>query len=756
VEGRGDELVEQAVTMRCAIRIVLVAALALPSLPLSAQIRIAVLGDSYASGEGNPDVLGRTCVMTPPPAGGGVAGLRCGRLPGWNGRAGRGPSPLDNPCHRATAAGFVRAAEQLGTDLSASTGEPVVVETFACSGATTGTMSAGTTTPTFASHYPSGPQTMPGQLSQLSTATQFNDASTGNRIDAIIMSVGANDIGFSGTVAGCASNLTGECYRGVSIGPAIATLPGLYASLQSSIVATLGTRVANVFIVEYYDPSVGPNGPCGATTAIDNGRLLVRAPNFRDLPLFWGISYYESRFASETLVPTLNGAVAAGAAANGWHYVGGVAERFRQGHGHCSSDRWVRNLNDSVSLQGGVWGVVHPNRPGHDAVRDVVLAALAPYRQTLAPPAEVRFTGELVTPEVSWQGGQGAIQQVAFQSFSARRNVALPSLPGFPGDGRRQRVAAGILSGVAGDQWQLREVDIGSRVDAPSNAHWIAAVRSCNTLRCSAWSAPVTSPPLQPRGAWFERSGSVIAAKWTAHSRNGVYQIAIPAGSKKWNVYEVDSFGQNEQTLIETSGLTPVVWNEALSLPPPTGVDRRAPDGREPVAHLPVGGLPVAVTREFHVRGCNRRGCSAWQSGADFINALQVPVPSPFVIVQSPLPCVTNGGLVTCPSEDQGGRGSSWPAVPGTDVYQVAAYKTDHTIETPASQDAFVKLNLNQHLGFRVRACNLSGCSAWSAAKMLDPTAAALPEPAMLAPPPMTSPAVPSGAPPQTFPIPTY
>jgi hypothetical protein len=389
-------------------------------------------------------------------------------------------------------------------------------------------------------------------------------------------------------------------------------------------------------------------------------------------------------------------------------------------------------------------------------VRDVVLDALAPYRETLTPPAEVRFTGELVTPEVSWQGGQGAVRQVAFREFSALRNVAMPSLPGFPGDGRRQRVSAGVLSGVAGDAWTLRELDGASRVDAPSNAHWIAAVRSCNTLRCSAWSAPVTSPPLQPRAAWFERSGSVIAARWTAHSRNGVYQVAIPSGSKKWNVYEVDPSGQADETLIEPSGVTPVVWNEGPPSPAATGVARGARDDMQPIARVPVGGLPIAVTREFYVRGCNRRGCSGWQSGADFINALSAPVPGAFVIVQSPLPCENNGGLITCRSEDQGGRGSSWPAVPGTDVYQVAAYKKDHTIETSASADASVKLSMNQHLGFRVRACNLSGCSAWSAAKMLDPGAAALPEPGTMAPPPMTSAAFASGASPLTYPIPTY
>ena len=743
--------------------------------PAAAQLRIAIVGDSAASGEGNPDTPAVRC--RPGPGPGGSARI-CDTFPGWSGRSGRASTTADTVCHRSTASGLLRAAEQLARDLAGR--EPVIIETFACSGATTRNVGT-TSTSAFSAQYSLGTVTVPAQLQALIADPSFSDVAggpvTGNRIDAIIMMVGANDIGFGPTVSACATNLTGECYRGMSVSAALAPLPGLYAALQAAIDAPPSTnpsvpggargRVGNIFIVEYFDPSVGGDDYCGATTALDPGPF-VRPPDFNDLPAFWGISWYESRFASTVLVPALNAAVAAGARANGWRYVGGVAERFR-GHGYCVRDRWVRNLNDSLSLEGGPWGALHPNRAGHDALRDIVLAALAPYRQTLAAPGTTAIHASLGSTLLSWTGGAGPRRQVASLALAdARPSAPLPPLPGFAGDGARQRVgldaqgrpaSLALPGSLPGDAtaggWLLAELEGADRIELARATHWLTAVRSCNELRCSGWSPAAVTPPSVPRSAFFVRdSGGVIRPSWTTHARNGVYQVAVPTGGRRWDIVEVPALAGADVLTTAGASAPATVWSEAPATAPPPGVrrdDRRAARGE--IALTPA--TAFAQVSEFYVRGCNQTGCSAWAAGADFVNSLRAPEPGRLRVVMSPLPCRRENGRVTCPTADQGVRVSSWREVPGANIYQAAAYRSDGTVDALTFETATARIE-GAHRGFRVRACNVAGCSAWSAAVMRSPTLIDPPAPANLRPPPNASMAEPAGSPPSNLPNSTF
>lgn len=287
---------------------------------------IVSLGDSLASGEGAPEIQGNA--------------------PGqWQ----------DRQCHRSAAAGPAQAARALEEADDRTT---VTFVHLACSGAK---VTAG-----LDGYYPgiepNGTLLVP-QVDQLGTLTE------GREIDAVTVSIGANDVGFATIVQKCFDE--SNCDASVA-GTArtlaeskLTHLPGLYDRVAVAL-GSEGVSPKRVFLTEYPDPMRGDRGLC-ENVIKDYGPAAALNPLSQ-------ITAREAKWASNRLVPALNAAGEQAARRYGWNHVGGMAQSFGghvaagallQPHGYCARDRWITTLTQSFAQQGDKNGTLHPNIEGH-------------------------------------------------------------------------------------------------------------------------------------------------------------------------------------------------------------------------------------------------------------------------------------------------------------------------------------------------------------------------------------------------------
>lgn len=288
---------------------------------------VASIGDSVASGEGNPDVS---------PA-------------DW----------LERRCHRSLRSGAALAARavELGDRHSAITFVPL-----ACSGATIdeGILHE------YDGIQPSsrlGP--LPPQIDQLLALER--------PVEALLISVGANDVNFGSFAQFCVfvrdcpnrrfdpAHPRREAPPGTPTAAeverqALARLPAAYDELAARLDGHV--EPARTIIVEYFDPLRDTAGDtCEAA-----------------LP---GLSLEESQWAESNLLAPLNAAVHAAAARHGWQVVGGVAEAFRH-HGLCAGRAsWITDPLSSGAIELSLVGTLHPNGDGHVATATLIAPILA-------------------------------------------------------------------------------------------------------------------------------------------------------------------------------------------------------------------------------------------------------------------------------------------------------------------------------------------------------------------------------------------
>ena len=362
---------------------------------------IVSLGDSYASGQGVPDIpIGlqpgywvasrgpgtETCFMDEAgnlpgildPAGGARdSGARCLALatPGtllvatWQ----------DAGCYRSAHAGPVQAAMLL------EQGDPrtsVTLLHLACSG---------------------------GRIPDLSGQIEAANRLIGDReVDAVVISIGGNDARFSDIIRTCmnqepcfeegftlVADLAGcefarpldrfdECVDFISefggspgspnalrvffnavyndgcsaAGPGCRRLFDLFAAFGTQeltelrglvIPAQLISAQTRVYITEY--PGV----------TRDESGGFCRADPVNVLP---GWSGDELEWVDTVIAPQLNDIVSQAAEEAGWSLISGVYDGFAT-HGLCARERWIVRLQESFLTQGDPTGAVHPNRLGN-------------------------------------------------------------------------------------------------------------------------------------------------------------------------------------------------------------------------------------------------------------------------------------------------------------------------------------------------------------------------------------------------------
>ena len=342
---------------------------------------IVSIGDSYASGEGNPDVPGRPAGFDPSFSWGDLfPPLALWELTTefWDWATDRlmenyptfaklvedldddidmDPEPvwLEPKAHRSMYSSHTMAAKMI----QESIGNYVTYLSFARSGAEISDL-LGPKLNENGQPHPDNWINM-GQIEEISNAV-------GNReIDALIISISGNDVGFSGSVSTMvkgdlksllpgANNSDADVRNQVerSVRDKIATLRPKFDDLKAQI-DTL--NVKKVYLVEY---------PASHFQKTVNGEVI----NAAGCELFasradMDITPADARVFNELSID-LNTKLNEIAADFGWVYVDGIVEDF-EGKGYClpSHESLYVTASRSLAIQGDIKGTLHPNERGH-------------------------------------------------------------------------------------------------------------------------------------------------------------------------------------------------------------------------------------------------------------------------------------------------------------------------------------------------------------------------------------------------------
>ena len=355
---------------------------------------IVAIGDSYASGEGNPEAntIDNSGPITR------VIGI-------WADDGVGGPvADHHRRAHRSTLAATPQAALALE---AASNHSSVTLLHFPSSGATIarGLMGSNPGVP-----YEQVSETrLPPQIDALAAVLGCVATAEGARcdrpIDALTISIGGNDMGFgivwgglvladpSLSLGGSYDFAVGEIFLIAEAG--IRGLAAEYAALEEAIRTRL--EVEQIYLIAYPSP-VGSGESLCDEVADD----LVRGLE---------ADREEILQAVDRVLEPLGRAMAAAAATHGWVYVDSHVDDFAP-HGYCRNApypaaaypgnpfpldvqpptdpqaRWFRTAEESTDIQGvpdsssfrpadlATRGTLHPNEYGHQSIRDALLAVL--------------------------------------------------------------------------------------------------------------------------------------------------------------------------------------------------------------------------------------------------------------------------------------------------------------------------------------------------------------------------------------------
>lgn len=364
-----------------------------------AQLVVVSLGDSFVSGEGNPDQP-RTVVA---PA-------------TWN----ENPDFAPGFCHRS-AINAHRMAVARVTDAWTLSDEEIYAN-FACSGSSTqfGLRRSRRGNSTICNLPPPAAPPAPycGQ-SQIEVAKAWaEDPANGvMRIDVVMVSIGINDLGFGGIIKACVTPKLNP------FGPDCHEDPGITDMLQHGCVDAQGDgdpsdlpagcggdfrssyggfdrlqgRVEreirrirdelnpkHIILIGYPDPTGDETGAFCA----NHSENFVAGPDLLTgalVPGGVGVGWFrsgigasthevtegEAIFARNSVLVPLNQMLLAAAQAEGIEFVGGLEAATRE-HGVCSALPWFHGFRRSFELQGDAMGVLHPNAAGHQGMSFII------------------------------------------------------------------------------------------------------------------------------------------------------------------------------------------------------------------------------------------------------------------------------------------------------------------------------------------------------------------------------------------------
>lgn len=296
---------------------------------------IVGLGDSNGSGEGAPDVPRKNYFSA-----------------GWQ----------NEQCHRSANSYQAKAALEIERDERTS----VTFVHLACSGAS---IIEGMLGPY------KGIEPKKGNV--LDPQIEVMGRVVGNReIDAVLISIGVNDLKFGKLVAHCIKKpdcpnkkfAYAEPVRPLKdeIASLLGRLPLRYRNMAAAL-KKAGVPPNRVYLSEYFDSTKDENGKTCNPYLISLGGL-------------WWFDRAEAQWAHDDVLVPLNRAVEQAVETNNWRFIGGAYRAFRK-HGYCAKpakERWIVGLFESLREQKNAEGTLHSTPVGNDAQAAFAVGALRP------------------------------------------------------------------------------------------------------------------------------------------------------------------------------------------------------------------------------------------------------------------------------------------------------------------------------------------------------------------------------------------
>jgi hypothetical protein len=301
-------------------------------------VRVAVVGDSFISGEGAYSYVHGTDDQ----GGGQEVSLNGVDMKGGNN------------CHQSTSSW----AYELGLEL---TGGLSGLEFFACSGAVTRNLGRGTS----GGHR----QYVNEWTSQDSRLAAAHSASA---FDIVFVSIGGNDAHFSALIQACLG--PSQCREQDWTSQILPAASAVKESLERVKMLADG---ATVYAIGYPNPISTPRSGCTEVgVSLLAPLLLAGQPPAALLSQELGnISAVEQRWIGGAFVPQLNDAIERATLEAGVNFID-VETAFRN-HGICDEASWVNGITAGEEIAGVVGNEsFHPTATGHSILRDRVRAEL--------------------------------------------------------------------------------------------------------------------------------------------------------------------------------------------------------------------------------------------------------------------------------------------------------------------------------------------------------------------------------------------
>jgi hypothetical protein len=228
---------------------------------------------------------------------------------------------------------------------------------------------------------------------------EIKDAVGSRRIDALLVYVGINEIGVSENLSSLAKDFQ---VVGTVISPAATQqnrdkvrveatrkIQEFRAKFKELEEALDELDIRHVYVTEYpeslfQNAQLQPAAGCGIFASDFQVNI-----GSKDAELIGQIIHdVNSRLRSEVKLRADQG--------KGWFYIGGIAEAFA-GHGYCARDSYFRFAEESLALQGDTQGSVHPNAKGAEKIAERVANEVLTHTIN-APHAPALSAGASSTP----------------------------------------------------------------------------------------------------------------------------------------------------------------------------------------------------------------------------------------------------------------------------------------------------------------------------------------------------------------------
>lgn len=318
------------------------------------DLLIASIGDSLGAGQGNPHSPAIWALSNPPTV----------VVPAtWE----------DTRCHRSATAGSAQAAKRIEQrDPSTS----VTFVHLACSGAQIVDRSWKDRDDRMGGlldSYEGQDDAFKDEPRLQPQVYALRDLVKDREIDALMVSIGVNDLGFASIIERCIAMDNCQAHLSREVGEKLETLPAKYHELADRMhgawwvpPAFPGLDRKKVFINEYPD-----------FTHDDDGRFCssLIAGTISTAETVWMAS----------LGQRLNEKIRDAATRHGWTVVDKVADEYQR-NGECADDHWFVRVEESKINQGNIYGAMHPNAKGHTPLRERFLSFVQPALLSPLPP----------------------------------------------------------------------------------------------------------------------------------------------------------------------------------------------------------------------------------------------------------------------------------------------------------------------------------------------------------------------------------